>query len=132
MTEDAEKIKKGSVKWKVRALHQRLGHPTKATLRRMLVLSGASKEVIHEAENYDCSVCLETAMPGRYLKQRAEVRPVSFGKELHCDLKYIHDHGNKLFVALSVLDAATSFHMAVLLRSRAAGHNPLRGCNATS
>ena len=122
MTDDTEKIKKGSVRWKVRALHQRLGHPTKATLRRMLVLSGASKEVIHEAENYDCPVCLETAMPGRYLKQRAEVRPVSFGKELHCDLKYIHDHGNKLFVALSVVDAATSFHMAVLLRSRAAGH----------
>ena len=121
-TEDVEKIKKGSVKWKVRMLHQRLGHPTKATLRRMLVLSGASKEVIHEAENYDCPICLETAMPGRYLKQRAEVRPVTFGKELHCDLKYIHDHGGKLFVALSAVDAATSFHMAVLLRSRAAGH----------
>eukprot|EP00434_Breviolum_minutum_P025436 symbB.v1.2.022474.t1/scaffold1996.1/size93170/9 len=44
MGEDAEKIRKGSVKWKVRALHQRLGHPTKATLRRMLVLSGAPKE----------------------------------------------------------------------------------------
>ena len=122
ITEDVEKIKKGSVKWKIRALHQRLGHPTKATLRRMLVLSGASKEVIHEAENYDCPICLETAMPGRYLKQRAEIRPVTFGKELHCDLKYIHDHNNKLFVALSVVDAATSFHMAVLLRSRSASH----------
>ena len=122
MGEDAEKIKKGSVKWKVRALHQRLGHPTKATLRRMLVLSGAPKEVIHEAENYNCPICLETAMRGRYLKQKAEIRPVSFGKELHCDLKYIHDHSNKLFVALSVVDAATSYHMAVLLRSRAAAH----------
>ena len=122
MGEDTEKIKKGSVKWKVRALHQRLGHPTKATLRRMLVLSGAPKEVIHEAENYNCPICLETAMPGRYLKQKAEIRPVSFGKELHCDLKYIHDHNNKLFVALSAVDAATSYHMAVLLRSRAAAH----------
>ena len=61
-------------------------------------------------------------MPGRYLKQKAEIRPVSFGKELHCDLKYIHDHNNKLFVALSAVDAATSYHMAVLLRSRAAAH----------
>jgi hypothetical protein len=62
--------------------------------------------------------------PGRYLKQKAEIRTTIFGKELHCDLKYIHDYKNQLFVALSVVDAATatSLHMAVLLRSRAAHH----------
>jgi hypothetical protein len=62
--------------------------------------------------------------PGRYLKQKAEIRTTIFGKELHCDLKYIHDYKNQLFVALSVVDAATatSLHMAVLLRSRAPHH----------
>ena len=114
--------RKGSTLWKIKMLHQRLGHPTNDTLVRMLSLSGASPETVQTAKVYECPVCQETSAPGRYLKQRPDLKPVIFGKVLHCDLKYLHDYKGKLFVALSVIDAATSFHVAVLLRSRSAPH----------
>ena len=109
---------------KLHRLHQRLGHPTNQTLTRMLALSGASEDVLQQARSSECPTCQEMSAPGRYLKQKAEIRTTIFGKELHCDLKYIHDYKNQLFVALSVVDAATatSLHMAVLLRSRAPHH----------
>ena len=117
-----EEEKATATSLKLHRLHQRLGHPTNQTLTRMLALSGASEEMLQQARSLECPTCQEMSAPGRYLKQKAEIRTTIFGKELHCDLKYIHDYKNQLFVALSVVDAATSFHMAVLLRSRAAHH----------
>ena len=108
--------------WKIQKVHERLGHPTNETLTRMLSLAGASKEVVAAAKDLQCPVCQEIAPPGRYLKQRPEIRPTTFGKEIHCDLKYLHDTEGKLYVALSMVDAATSFHAAVLLRNRKADH----------
>ena len=108
--------------WKLQKVHERLGHPTNETLSRMLSLSGADKETVEAARELQCPVCQEVAPPGRYLKQRAEVRPTVFGKEIHCDLKYLHDAEGKLHVALSVVDAASSYHAAVLLRNRNAEH----------
>ena len=113
---------KGSTHWKIQLLHQRLGHPTNATLAKMLSLSGAAQEVVKAAQSFECPTCQEVAAPGRYMKQRPDLRPTVFGTEIHCDLKYLHDCNNKLYVALSVVDGATSFHMCVLLRSRSAHH----------
>ena len=103
-------------------LHRRLGHPSNTTMAKMLSLAGASKEMVRKAENHHCPTCQEIAPPGRYLKQKPETRPVTFGLEVHCDLKYIHDAKQQLFVALSMVDAATSYHAAVLLRNRSATH----------
>ena len=103
-------------------IHHRLGHPTNKTLVRMLTLEGASKNLVERASKHECPDSQETTMPGRYLKAKAEVRPTVFGREAHCDLKYPHDAKNTLHVALSIVDAATSFHAAVLLRNRNAGH----------
>ena len=108
--------------WRIEQLHQRLGHPTNRTLSKMLSLAGASKETVEKAMNYECPTCQETQPPGRYLKASPELRTTIFGKELHCDLKYLHDSKNKLYVALSMVDGATSLHQAVLLRNRAAEH----------
>eukprot|EP00435_Cladocopium_sp_Y103_P070035 s255_g34.t1 len=108
--------------WKLQKIHERLDHPTNETLGRMLSLAGASKETIEAARELQCPVCQEVAPPGRYLKQRAEVRPTVFGKEVHCDLKYLHDAEGKLHVALSMVDAASSYHAAILLRNRNAEH----------
>ena len=107
---------------KIQLLHRRLGHPTNQTLARMLKLGGAANEVVEMAQHYKCPVCVQVGAPGRYLKQKPYARTTVFGRQLHCDLKYIHDYNNKLFVALSVVDAATSFHMAVLLKNRQAAH----------
>ena len=110
-------------KWKkIQRIHHRLGHPTNKTLVRMLALGGASKDLLDRATNHECPVCQETTMPGRYLKAKAEIRPTAFGREVHCDLKYLHDTKNSLHVALSIVDAATSFHAAILLRNRNASH----------
>ena len=114
--------RKENQQWKLVKLHQRLGHPTNKTRAKMLSLSGASKEVVEEALQYHCPSCQETAPPGRYYKAAAEVRTTIFGKEVRCDLKYLHDSKNKLFVALSIVDGATSLHQAVLLRNRDAHH----------
>ena len=108
--------------WRIKQLHQRLGHPTNRTLSKMLSLAGASKETVEKVMNYECPTCQETQPPGRYLKASPELRTTIFGKELHCDLKYLHDSKNKLYVALSMVDGATSLHQAVLLRNRAAEH----------
>ena len=103
-------------------MHNRLGHPTNATLSKMLSLAGATRETIQLAQQFQCPTCQETQAPARYLKASAEMRTTIFGRELQCDLKYLHDHKNNLFVALSMVDGATSFHQAVLLRNRAAEH----------
>ena len=108
--------------WKLQKVHERLGHPTNETLARMLSLSGATKAMVESAKNLQCPTCHEIAPPGRYMKQRVESRPTTFGTEVHVDLKYLHDVEGHLHVALSAIDAGTSFHMAVLLRNRNAEH----------
>ena len=108
--------------WRIQHLHQRLGHPTNQTLAKMLSLAGASKSMVKMAQDFQCETCQELQAPGRYMKARPEIKPVSFGLELHCDLKYIHDFKNQLYVALSIVDAATSFHTAVMLKNRTAAH----------
>ena len=109
-------------KWKIAQLHKRLGHPTNNTLAKMLQLSGASQDVILRAKSYKCPVCQQVSAPGRYPKQTPVPRTTMFGREVHLDLKYMHDTSNKLFVALSIVDGGTSFHAAVLLRNRNAAH----------
>ena len=108
--------------WKLQKVHERLGHPTNETLARMLSLSGATKAMVESAKNLQCPTCHEIAPPGRYMKQRVESRPTTFGTEVRVDLKYLHDVEGLLHVALSAIDAGTSFHMAVLLRNRNAEH----------
>jgi hypothetical protein len=72
---------------KLHRLHQRLGHPINQTLTRMLALSGASEEMLQQARSLECPTCQEMSAPGRYLKQKAEIRTTIFGKELHCDFE---------------------------------------------
>ena len=112
--------KKGSEGWRVAMIHQRLGHPTTATLVRMLTLAGASKDTIKIAENYKCPICQKVAPPDRYLKVNPFTRTSIFGKEVHIDLKYMHDANGKLHVALSMIDGGTSFHAACILLNRKA------------
>ena len=108
--------------WRLEQLHNRLGHLTNNTLAKMLSLSGASKEVIQRAMHFECPHCQETKAPGRYMKASPTLRTTIFGRELHCDLKYLHDCKGKLFVALSMTDVATSYQQAVILKNRSAEH----------
>ena len=119
---EEEEMKRGARGWKVAKIHQRLGHPSKATLVRMLTLAGAPKEMIELAGRYDCPICAQASAPLRYPKINPVTRTSVFAKEVHLDLKYMHDAANKLHVALSLVDGGTSFHVACLLRNRKANY----------
>ena len=119
---EEEEMKRGEKGWKVVKIHQRLGHPSKATLVKMLTLAGAPKEMVELAGRYDCPTCAQVSAPSRYPKINPVTRTSVFAKEVHLDLKYMHDAANKLHVALSLVDGGTSFHAACLLRNRKADY----------
>ena len=83
--EDPAEGVKGGTAWKIAKIHQRLGHPTKATLVKMLTLAGASKETLKAAEAHQCPTCETVAPPDRYPKVNPFVRTSIFGKEVHLD-----------------------------------------------
>ncbi|OLQ12070.1 hypothetical protein AK812_SmicGene4036 [Symbiodinium microadriaticum] len=60
--------------------------------------------------------------PKRPLPARPEVRAVVFNTAVHADLKYLRDFRGVVYVALSVIDEATNYHLAKLLRNREPGH----------
>lgn len=61
----------------VARVHQRLGHPTKQALVRMLKLSGAPKKTLDCAKNYQCPVCESKAPPDKPYLQKPRERLVS-------------------------------------------------------
>ena len=79
--EGEEVLKKGGEAAKI---HQWLGHPTKATLVRMLTLAGASKETLRLAADYKCPVC--------------QAQTDIFGKEVHLHLKYMQDKSGRIHI----------------------------------
>ena len=102
----------------VARVHQRLGHPSKDALLRMLKLSGAPKETLDCARRFKCSVCESKAPPDKPFLQRPRQRPAGFNIEVHVDLKYAKNIKEETFVALSVVCAGTNKQAAVLLKTR--------------
>ena len=102
----------------VSKIHQRLGHPTRDALLRMLKLSGAPKETLDCAKQYRCPVCESKAPPDKPYLQKPRQRPAGFNVEVHVDLKYAKNVKEETFVALSMVCAGTNKHAAVLLKTR--------------
>ena len=103
-------------------IHKRLGHPTNQSLARMLRLAGAEKWLIEEAVTLKCPTCPDMKPPPKPMTQRSDMRPVVFNELLGIDLKYGRDTQGQLYVALSMVDLATNYHRAVLLRNREPAH----------
>ena len=103
-------------------VHRRLGHPTNESLARMLRLAGAEKWLIEEARTLRCPTCQDMKPPSRPMTQRSDMRPTVFNEPLGIDLKYCKDVKGQLFVALSIIDLATNYHRAILLRNRHPEH----------
>ena len=120
--EEDEKGEKDDKKEQLMIVHRRLGHPTNESLARMLRLAGAEKWLIEEARGLDCPTCQDMKPPSRPMTQRSDMRPTVFNELLGIDLKYCKDVKGQLFVALSVIDLATNYHRAVLLRNRNPEH----------
>eukprot|EP00971_Amphidinium_carterae_P265861 5273952-Amphidinium_carterae.1 len=106
----------------VKRVHCSLGHPPRRTLLRLLSASGAPPLALLFAKYWNCSMCLEKTMPSHPPVVSVHTRPTRFGDELHLDLKYVRDVRDELHVFLSLVDAASSYHVAVLLKTRQAEH----------
>ena len=50
------------------------------------------------------------------------MRPFGFNEVVVVDLKYVKDSKGKQFVALSLVDAGTCWHVAILLKKRMPRH----------
>ena len=112
----------GSRLERLHLVHRRLGRPSTETLVRMLQMAGADEELVSMVRELKCPVCQRRKQPARPLPARPGSRPIAFNYEVHVDLKYIKDAAGELFVALSMVDAATCYHAAKLLRCREPHH----------
>jgi len=106
----------------IRKAHVGLGHPAQQTFMRMLKLGGASPAALEYARTWQCPVCAESARPGRPQEATSRGRPFGFGKVVCMDLKYLNDAERAHHVALSMVDAGTSWHCASLLKNRKPEH----------
>ena len=79
------------------------GHPSNSNFHRMSKLGGASKERLELAKNYECPTCAQDV-------------------EVRVDLKYAQNVKGETFAALSMVDAATNYHRAVLVKTRKPGY----------
>ena len=107
---------------RVHMLHRRLGHPSNEALVRLLQHGGAKDDVLRLAEGLVCPSCQLSKAPRRPFPSRPEVRAVVFNTAVHADLKYLRDFRGVVYVALSVIDEATNYHLAKLLRNREPAH----------
>ena len=110
------------IRRQVRKAHVGLGHPSKTTFLRMMKLGGASPAALEYAKAWQCPICLECSRPGQPQEASSQPRPFGFGKCVCCDLKYLHDADRVHHVALSMVDAGTSWHCAILLKNRRPEH----------
>eukprot|EP00971_Amphidinium_carterae_P159289 3157789-Amphidinium_carterae.1 len=106
----------------VKRIHCSLGHPPRRTLMRLLSASGAPPLALLFARYWNCSMCLEKSVPAHPPVTSVHARPTRFGDELHLDLKYVRDVRDELHVFVSLVDAASSYHIAILLKTRQAEH----------
>ena len=106
----------------VKRAHRRLGHPSRATFLRMLKVSNATKAAMTFARIWKCPVCASKQAPSRVSPHAASTRPVGFNISVHLDLKFHKDINNKKFVSMSIVDHGTSFHIAHLVKTRAAAY----------
>ena len=85
-------------------------------------MAAANDGLLKMASELRCPLCQLRSAPPRPHPARPEARPVHFNSVIHIDLKYQHDHKGTTFVALSIVDGATCFHQAKLLRTRDPEH----------
>ena len=102
----------------VEQAHRQLGHPSRATLVRMLRLSGASEGAIENAKTWRCDTCATRAPPRHPTASAPGLRPYGFNKEHQVDLKYVKDCRGKKYVFLSMIDVGTVYHHGVMLKTR--------------
>ena len=90
-----------------------LGHPSTATLLRIMRRSGASDAAQRFARWWKCPLCDQT--PRAVNPTTAPYRPNAFNSMVGCDVKAIYDADGVKYDALNILDVATGFQMLAIL-----------------
>ena len=80
------------VRREVRNAHYNLGHPSTATLLRLMRRAGANDAVQRYARWWKCPQCSERQAPGATPSTTAPYRPRTFNLMAGCDMKVVHDH----------------------------------------
>ena len=111
------------LKEKLRVIHRNLGHHCKETLVRMLRDAGANQEVLQQAQEFECAECIQR---GRRAPTRPGI-PAHVHERWHTVSidtfwwKYPKEclspqEQNVHVLGLSIMDEATDFHTAVLVK----------------
>ena len=96
-----------SVQQALKRVHCNLGHPSKADMERFLKLGGAKQEVLEALSWMKCISCAHAQRPATHRAANIPPCQLVFGDE--------HDAGKEGHWFLSILDRATSYHIAELL-----------------
>ena len=103
------------VRREVRNAHYNLGHPSTATLLRLMRRAGANEAVQRYARWWKCPQCSEREAPGATPTTTAPYRPRTFNLMVGCDMKTVHDHQGNQFHTLNIIDFATTFQVLAML-----------------
>ena len=116
--EDERRAVPREVQKAVEFAHRQLGHPSRDTLVRMLRISGATEEAIRHARRWRCEVCSQRQPPKHPMAATPTLRPYGFNRKIHIDIKFVFDSRGRKYPCLSAVDLGTTYHMAVLLKTR--------------
>ena len=99
----------------VRRAHVNLGHCSRDALLRMMRHAKAVPDAMYYARLYTCPICMARAAPASVLPASGRDRPTDLNGVVALDLKEVTDANGDRYVALNILDVATSFSMLSLL-----------------
>ena len=103
------------IRREVRNAHYNLGHPSTATLLRIMRRSGASDAAQRYARWWKCPLCAQRQAPRALNPTTAPYRPNTFNSMIGCDVKAIYDADGTKFEALNIVDLATGFQILAVL-----------------
>lgn len=99
----------------VQRLHHNLGHPGPEALAELLAARGASESVINAAKGYVCTACAKYKRPAQ-TAPASTPKTKDFNALVMADVFWLR-RGSTKFPILSMVDAATRYTAAILLKN---------------
>ena len=105
----------------LKKLHNNLGHPSKASLLRVLRNSGASEEALSRASQFSCPTCEASRRPAEAVPAQP-AHAEGFNDRVGMDVKYFQGWklGEKV-PCLNIVDYGSSFQQVIPLPGRETG-----------
>ena len=106
------------VKKEEKESHHDLGHPSETALMRLARLARKSPDHLYYIKHWQCPVCLQRKAPPTTQRASAIQRPEQFDRLVGFDLKYKRDVNGQQFVLMYILDVATRYSAATVLKNK--------------